>query len=156
LIGRRTKRPIVRRAHVRRRHPSRMMRHSGNRRAPAPAKTPTPASTRIRRPDPATACHVIGTTRSLRVCRSDSKAENKNCHRNQLSHLRPFSGAPPPGTSRQARNISSYTKTTQQGENGPSVPWVLIKFRRNSTRTRQSLFIPSAVPGCSLSASYRA
>jgi hypothetical protein len=143
LIGRGTEWAVVRRAHIRRRHPDRMMRHSGDRRAPAStaAKTPTATSTRIRRADAATASHVIGAAGSLRVCRSYSKAENKNCHRNQLSHLRPFSGAPPPGTSRQARNLSSYTKTTQQRENGPSVPWVLTKFRRNSTRTRQSLFI---------------
>lgn len=52
----------------------------------------------------------------------------------------PLFGAPPPGTPRQARNISSYTKTTQQRENGLSVPWVLTKFRRDSARTRQSLF----------------
>ena len=111
-------------------------------RTAAPAKTSTPAAStaRIRRPDAASARYVIAATGSLRVCRSHSKAKNKNCHRNQLSHLRPFSGAPPPGTPRQARNISSYTKTTQQRENGPSVPWVLTKFRRDSTRTRQSLF----------------
>lgn len=71
------------------------------------------------------------------------------------------SSAPPLGGSaagdaRQARNISSYTKTTQQRENGPSVPWVLTKFRRNSTRTRQSLFIPSAECGCFLRALHRA
>jgi hypothetical protein len=77
----------------------------------------------------------------LRVCRSHSKAENKNCYRNQLFHLRPFSGAPPPGTPRQARNISSYTKTTQQRENGPSVPRVPTKFRRDFTRTRESLLL---------------
>src|SRR5579864_5084951 len=64
----------------------------------------------------------------------------------------PLFGGSAAGDARQARNISSYTKTTQQRENGPSVPWVLTKFRRNSTRTRQSLLIPSALCGCFLRA----
>jgi len=138
-VGRRTEWTVVRRAHIRRRHPRRMVREAASRRTSAPTKAPTAASPRVRRTGAASARHIVGATGSLRVCRSQSKAENKNCHRNQLFHLRPFSGAPPPGTPRQARNISSYTKTTQQRENGPSVPWVLTKFRCDSARTRQSL-----------------
>ena len=118
-----------------------MVHDAAIRRAASAAITPTAtASPRVRRTDAATARHVVGATGSLCACRSHSKAKNKNCYRNQLSHLRPFSGAPPPGTPRQARNISPYTKTTQQRENGLSVPWVLTKLRPDSARTRQSLF----------------
>jgi hypothetical protein len=68
----------------------------------------------------------------------------------------PLFGGSAAGDARQARNISSYTKTTQQRENGPSVPWVLTKFRGDSSRTRQSLLIPSALFGSSLSVLHRA
>lgn len=118
-----------------------MVRHAGDRRASAAtaAKTTTASSTRIRRTH-ATTTRYNCAAGSLRLCRSHSKAKNKNRYRNQLSHQRPFFGAPPPGTPRQARNFSSYAKTTQQRENGLSVPWVLTKFHRDFSRTRQSLF----------------
>ncbi len=72
-----------------------MVREAATSRTSTPAKTsstPTSTTTRIRRPDAASARYVIAAAGFLCVCRSHSKAKNKNCYRNQLSHLRPFFG----------------------------------------------------------------
>jgi hypothetical protein len=78
LKGRRTERTVVRRAHIRGRHPRRMVREAASRRTSAP----TAASAQVRRPYAASARHIVAAAGSLRVCRSHTKAKNKNCHRN--------------------------------------------------------------------------
>jgi len=50
-----------------------MVREAASRRTSAPAETaPTAASAR----------HIVAAAGSLCVCRSHTKAKNKNCHRN--------------------------------------------------------------------------
>jgi len=60
-----------------------MVREAASRRTSAPAETaPTAASAQVRRPYAASARHIVAAAGSLRVCRSHTKAKNKNCHRN--------------------------------------------------------------------------
>jgi hypothetical protein len=140
LIGRRTERTVVRRAHIRRGHPRRMVREAASR---ASAPTATKASTAALPPSskgllrlrpPHCWCHRF----VARVPFPLQSKEQKPPSQSAVSSA-PLFGGSAAGDARQAR-ISSYTKTIQQRENGPSVPWVLTKFRRDSARTRQSLF----------------